>query len=98
MAEKATVTLTLGPPYTSTFRVVGYTNENGVWRVEMEAATPPPGGYSNVVVDILETELPANINQNQLASLLKTRLGWKLNQTFVPLNTFMENGTTVTLP
>lgn len=85
-------------PYTSTFTVLGYTNQNGVWRVELLAASPPPGGQSNVIVDILETELPANINQQQLASLLKTRLGWKLNQTFAPLNTFMQNGTTVTLP
>ena len=84
--------------YASTFTVVGYTNQNGVWRVECLAATPPPGEVSNIIVDILETELPANINQQTLANLLKTRLGWKLNQTFAPLNTFITNGTTITLP
>ena len=53
---------------------------------------------SNAANEILETELPANINQQTLANLIKTRLGWKLNNTFVPLNTFIANGTTVTLP
>lgn len=84
--------------YTSTFTVLSYTNQNGVWSVELLAATPPPGELSNIVVDILETELPSNINQQQLAALLKTRLGWKLNQTFAPLNQFIAAGTTVSLP
>lgn len=85
-------------PYTSTFTVVGYTNQNGLWNVEFLAATPPPGNNSNIIVQIPESELPANINQNQLATTLKTRLGWKLNATFAPLNTFISSGTSITLP
>lgn len=85
-------------PYTSAFTLLGYTNADGLWSVEFLAASPPPSGNSNVIVQIPESELPANINQNQLAAALKQRLGWKLNQTFSPLNTFISSGATITLP
>lgn len=85
-------------PYASIFDLIDYTSAGGVWRLHFVARTPPPGNYSDIYVDILETELPANINQQTLANLLKTRLGWTLNKTFAPLNTFIANGSTVTLP
>lgn len=97
MAKDLSVTVA-SDPYTSTFTLIGYTNANGLWSLEFLAASPPPGNNSNIIVQIPESELPANINQNQLASTLKTRLGWKLNQTFAPLNTFISSGTAITLP
>lgn len=84
--------------YASVFDLIEYTNEGGLWRLHFVARTPPPGGNSDVWVEIPESELPSNINQGQLATQLKSRLGWKVNQTFAPLNTFMSNGTTVSLP
>lgn len=84
--------------YASVFDLIEYSNENGLWRLHFVARTPPPGGNSDVYVDIPESELPSNINQGQLATALKQRLGWKVNQTFGPLNTFINAGTTITLP
>lgn len=85
-------------PYASVFDLIDYTVANGCWRLHFVARTPPPGNLSDIYVDILETELPANINQNTLTQLLKTRLGYTLNKTFAPLNQFIANGTTITLP
>lgn len=84
--------------YASVFDLIDYESRNGLWRLHFVARTPPPGNFSDIYVDIPESELPANINQNQLASTLKTRLGWRLNQTFAPLNQFITSGTTITLP
>lgn len=84
--------------YTGIFDLVDYSNADGLWKLHFVARTPPPASPSDVYIDVPESELPANINQNQLASALKNRLGWKLNQTFAPLNTFIAAGTTVTLP
>ncbi len=84
--------------YASTFTVIGYTNIDGLWNVELLAATPPPAGLSNIILQIPESELPSNIPQGQLATQLKERLGWKLNQTFPPLNTIIQNATVITLP
>jgi hypothetical protein len=84
--------------YTGIFDLIDYTNQGGFWRLHFVARTPPPGAYSDVYLDIPESELPANINQGQLAAQLKTRLGWTANQTFAPLNQFLASGTTITLP
>lgn len=84
--------------YESVFDLIEYTNEGGLWKLHFVARTPPPGNVSDVYLEIPESELPANINQNQLATQLKQRLSWKLNQTFAPLNTFVQAATTITLP
>lgn len=75
-----------------------YWIEDGLWHIQFVARTPPPGSASDITIQIPQQELPANINQTNLANLLKQYLGWQLNRTFAPLNTFMNNGTTVTLP
>lgn len=84
--------------YASVFDLIDYTNSGGMWVLHFSARTPPPGMQTEVYLEIPESELPANINQNQLASQLKQRLSWKMNQTFAPLNTFIAAGTTITLP
>lgn len=83
---------------TGQFFLKDYTSENGLWHLHFENPNPGPGNPTDFYVDIPESELPANINQVQLAAALKSRLGWRLNQTFAPLNTFISNGTSVTLP
>lgn len=80
------------------FKLVDYTSENGLWRVHFVNENPGGGNPNDYYIDIPESELPANINQNQLAAALKTRLGWTINQTFAPLNTAIASGTTITLP
>lgn len=83
---------------TGSFFLKDYTHQNGIWLLHFENPAPGPGNPTDFYVDIPESELPANINQQQLATMLKQRLGWTLNQTFAPLNTFIANGTAVTLP
>lgn len=80
------------------FLLVDYTTANGVFRLHFVNHDPGGGNPNDYFVDILETEIPANINQNQLGLLLKERLGWAVNQTFPPLNTFIANGTAVVQP
>lgn len=83
---------------TGQFFLKDYTSQNGLWRLHFENPAPGPGNPTDFYMEIPESELPANINQTQLAAALKSRLGWTLNQTFAPLNQFISNGTAVTLP
>jgi hypothetical protein len=85
-------------PVTGQFFLRDYTSENGLWRLHFENPAPGPGMPTDYYMDIPESELPANINQTQLASALKQRLSWTLNQTFAPLNQFITAGAPVTLP
>lgn len=80
------------------FVLTDYTSANGLWRVHFVNHDPGGGNPSDYYIDIPESELPANINQNSLATALKQRLGWTVNQTFVPLNTAIANSMTITLP
>lgn len=80
------------------FDLLDYTHEKGFFRLHFNNQAPGGGNPSDYYLDIPESELPANINQNQLASLVYQRLGWTLNQTFAPLNTAIANGMFVTLP
>lgn len=84
--------------YSSIFDIIEYSNQDGLWKIHLVARTPPPSSASDVWIDVPEAELPSNINQNQLKDALKGRLGWKLNQTFAPLNQLIQSGGTVTLP
>ena len=81
-----------------TFRLKDYTIEAGVWKLHFENNNPGGGNPTDYYVTIPGSELPANINQIQLASTLKQWLGWSVNQTFAPLNTFIANNTAVVLP
>lgn len=80
------------------FKLMDYTSSNGLWHVHFVNDNPGGGNPSDYFVDIPESELPANINQTQLANALKNRLGWTVNQTFAPLNTAISNNLTITLP
>ena len=80
------------------FVLTDYTSANGLWRVHFVNHDPGGGNPSDYYIDIPESELPANINQNSLATALKQRLGWTVNQTCVPLNTAIANSMTITLP
>jgi hypothetical protein len=80
------------------FVLTDYTSANGVWRVHFINHDPGGGNANDYYLDIPESELPANMNQTQLAALFKTRLGWTINQTFAPMNTAITNGMTITLP
>lgn len=80
------------------FKLMDYTNSNGLWHVHFVNDNPGPGNLSDYYIDIPESELPANINQTQLSNALKSRLGWAVNQTFTPLNTAIANAMVITLP
>lgn len=79
------------------FKVTSYTIEDGVWKIHLINPDPGGGNPSDYYVEFNLDEL-GNMNQNQLASALKERLGWTLNQTYAPLNTAIANGMTITLP
>ncbi len=79
------------------FIVTDYTIVDGVWKVHLINHAPGPGNVNDYYVEFALDEL-ANMNQNQLASTLKERLGWTLNATYAPLNTAIANGMTITLP
>lgn len=83
---------------TGSFFLRSYTSDGGVWHLHFENPSPGPGNVTDYYIDVPESELPANINQVQLAAALKSRLGWSINQTFAPLNQFISAGTAVTLP
>ncbi len=83
---------------TGSFRLLDYTSDNGLWRLHFTNDNPGAGNPNDFYIDIPESELPANINQVQLAAALKTRLGWTINQTFAPLNQFIAANSPVTLP
>lgn len=80
------------------FILTDYTSANGLWNIHFVNPAPGGGNLSDYYVQIPESELPANINQTQLAAALKNRLGWTVNQTFSPLNTAIANGMIITLP
>ena len=80
------------------FVLTDYTIEEGLWRVHFINHNPGGGNPSDYYVEFTVDEVPANINQNTLASVLKTRLAQKLNQTYAPLNTAIANGMVITLP
>ncbi len=80
------------------FKLIDYTSSNGLWHIHFENSNPGGGNPSDYYIQVPESELPANINQQQLANALKNRLGWTLNQTFAPLNTAITAGMTITLP
>ena len=80
------------------FKLEDYTISEGLWRVHFINSNPGGGNPSDYYVEFTVDEVPANINQNTLASVLKTRLAQKLNQTYAPLNTAIANGMVITLP
>lgn len=83
---------------TGQFFLRDYKSQDGLWHLHFENPVPGPGNPTDFYVEIPESELPANINQTQLASALKSRLGWSINQTFAPLNQFITANQPVTLP
>lgn len=80
------------------FIVTDYEIVDGVWKIHLINPAPGGGNPSDYYVEFLISEVPTNINQSQLASQIKTRLGNKYNQTYAPLNTAISNGMTITLP
>lgn len=80
------------------FKLLDYTSSNGLWNLHFENGNPGGGNPTDYYMQIPESELPANINQTQLATALKNRLGWTVNQTFSPLNQAIASGLTITLP
>lgn len=80
------------------FVVTDYTIENAVWKIHLINGNPGGGNPSDYYVEFLQTEIPSNINQAQLRDALKLRLAQKLNATYAPLNTAIQNGMTITLP
>lgn len=85
-------------PIYGQFVLTDYTIEGGLWKIHFINHDPGGGNPSDYYVEFTVDEVPANINQNTLATTLKTRLGQKLNQTYAPLNTAIANGMTITLP
>lgn len=80
------------------FVVTDYTIEEGLWRIHLVNNDPGGGNANDYYVEFELSEVPTNINQNTLATQIKTRLGQKYNQTYAPLNTAIANGMTITLP
>jgi hypothetical protein len=80
------------------FILTDYTSSNGLWNIHFVNLAPGGGNPNDYYIQIPESELPANINQTQLAAALKNRLGWTVNQTFAPLNTAIAANLTITLP
>ena len=80
------------------FVLVDYTISDGLWRVHFVNNNPGGGNPNDYYVEFSVAEVPANISQATLASILKTRLAQKLNQTYAPLNTAIAAGMTITLP
>jgi hypothetical protein len=83
---------------TGQFKVTDYSIENGVWKVHLVNSSPGPGLPNDYYVEFLQTEVPSNINQTQLANAIKTRLQQKYALGYAPLNTAITNGMTITLP
>lgn len=75
-----------------------YNHDGGRWNLHFVNFNPGGGNPNDYYVQIPDSELPANINQNQLAVTLKQYLGWTVNQTFAPLNTFIASGTPISQP
>ena len=80
------------------FVLTDYTIEEGLWRIHFINHAPGGGNPNDYYVEFTVDEVPSNINQVQLANILKLRLGQKLNQTYAPLNTAIANGMVITLP
>jgi hypothetical protein len=74
-----------------------YTIENGMWKVHF--VNPDPGGDqpSEYFAFCTFAEIPENLNQQQLRTLLTTRLAGAYNNGCTPLNTAIANGMTITL-
>lgn len=80
------------------FHLLDYNRDGGMWNLHFVNYNPGGGNPNDYYVQIPDSEIPANINQNQLAVTLKNYLGWSVNQTFAPLNTFIANDTVITQP
>lgn len=87
----------LAAPVFGNFVVTDYTIANGVWSIHLVNDNPGGGNPSDYYVEFLQTEVPANINQQQLAAAIKTRLEQKYNGGYAPLNTAIAAGMTITL-
>lgn len=84
-------------PVYGSFLVTDYSIENGVWKIHLVNNDPGGGNPTDYYVEFLQTEIPTNINQSQLQAAIGTRLSQKYNLGYVPLNTAIANGMTITL-
>lgn len=82
---------------TGEFYLIDYTTEAGNWRLHFQNNNPGPGMPTDYYIDVPDAAIPANINQNQLMSLLQQRLSYTVNQGFAPLNTFIATGAPVVI-
>lgn len=80
------------------FVVTDYTIEDGVWKVHFVNNTPGGGNPTDYYAEFALDEIPTNINQTQLAAMLKTRLAWTINNGHAGLALAVANAMTVTLP
>jgi hypothetical protein len=80
------------------FVVTDYTIENGLWRVHLVNTNPGGGNKTDYYAEFVLDEITATTNQQNLASMIKERLAWTINQTMAPLNTAIANNMTITLP